>query len=115
VADDNDDGREMLAFLLQREGHVVETAIDGKAALDKMTEFDPDVVVLDLTMPGVNGFDVARRLRKDKAHTPLLVALSGLGQTEDKARAIEAGFDYHFTKPVDVHVLLSLFNERVPK
>ncbi len=115
VADDNDDGREMLAFLLQREGHVVAEAVDGTAALDKIAEFRPDVAVLDLTMPGMNGFDIARRLRKDKARTPYLVALSGLGQAEDKARAIEAGFDHHFTKPVDVHVLLSLFNERVPK
>ncbi|HVQ41812.1 MAG TPA: CheR family methyltransferase, partial [Vicinamibacterales bacterium] len=115
VADDNDDGREMLAFLLQREGHVVATAVDGQAALDQVSEFHPDVAVLDLTMPGVSGFDVARRLRKDNATAPFLVALSGLGQKEDKARAIEAGFDYHFTKPVDVHVLLSLFNEKVAK
>jgi CheY-like chemotaxis protein len=115
VADDNDDGREMLAFLLQREGHVVAGASDGNAALDQIATFHPDVAVLDLTMPGVSGFDVARRLRKDKASTPFLVALSGLGQPDDKARAIEAGFDYHFTKPVDVHVLLSLLHERVPK
>jgi len=115
VADDNEDGREMLAYLLTREGHVVALAADGREALDKAVEFDPDVAVLDIGMPSLNGYDVAARLRKGpKGSRPFLVALSGLGQTEEKARAAEAGFDYHFTKPVDLNALLRLLMERAP-
>jgi len=113
VADDNDDGREMLAYLLSREGHVVEAAEDGQQALEKAVDFGPDVAILDIGMPGLNGFDLARRLRARNRESPLLiVALSGLGQEEDKARAVEAGFDRHFTKPVDVNALLRLLGER---
>ncbi len=68
--------------------------------------FQPDVVILDIGMPGMNGYTVAQRLRQDPATaSAALVALSGLGQQEDKARAAEAGFDRHFTKPVDVNAL----------
>ncbi len=73
------------------------------AALDLAASFQPDVVILDIGMPGMNGYMVAQRLRQDPATaSAALVALSGLGQQEDKARAAEAGFDRHFTKPVDV-------------
>ena len=113
VADDNQDGREMLAYLLSREGHVVAVAEDGQQALDKAVEFGPDAAILDIGMPGLNGYDLARRLRDRNRESPLLlVALSGLGQEEDKARAVEAGFDRHFTKPVDVNALLRLLGER---
>ena len=84
VADDNEDGREMLAFLLTREGHTVVTAEDGARALEKLTTFDADVAVLDLGMPGLNGYDVVRRLRAARAKSPpFLIALSGLGQATD--------------------------------
>jgi len=108
VADDNEDGREMLGFLLRAEGHSVEVAADGPAAIDAAASFHPEVIVLDIGMPGMNGYSVARTLRqKPWASRPTLIALSGLGQQEDKARATEAGFDRHFTKPVDVTDLLA--------
>jgi CheY-like chemotaxis protein len=106
IADDNDDGRDMLVYLLTAEGHTVAQAPDGGAAVEIAGTFRPDVVILDIGMPGMNGYTVAETLRK-KPDTSLvvLVALSGLGQREDKARAAQAGFDRHFTKPVDVNAL----------
>jgi CheY-like chemotaxis protein len=106
VADDNEDGREMLALFLQQKGHQVATAADGPKALAAVADFRPDVAVLDVGMPGLNGYDVAARLRERYGDGSLvLVALSGLGQEADKARAAQSGFDRHFTKPVDVNVL----------
>ena len=106
VADDNDDGREMLAYLLTAEGHTVAQAPDGLTAVETAAAFRPDVAILDIGMPGMNGYAVAETLRKSADTASLvLVALSGLGQQEDKARAAQAGFDRHFTKPVDVNTL----------
>ncbi len=106
VADDNDDGREMLSFLLTTDGHVVAALADGPSVLAGIEAFKPDVVILDIGMPGMHGYAVAESLRANPAFTSLpIVALSGLGQVEDKSRAYEAGFDRHFTKPVDVAAL----------
>jgi signal transduction histidine kinase/ActR/RegA family two-component response regulator len=106
VADDNDDGREMLEFFLKSEGHTVTTAIDGPSALAAALEGNPDVAILDIGMPGLSGYTVAERIRGQRdGGAPVLVALSGLGQDEDKARAETAGFTHHFTKPVDIHAL----------
>jgi CheY-like chemotaxis protein len=106
LADDNDDGREMLALYLKQKGHIVATAADGKEALREVADFHPDVALLDVGMPGLNGYDVAAELRRHYENPSLvMVALSGLGQDSDKARALQAGFDRHFTKPVDVKVL----------
>ena len=106
VADDNDDGREMLVYLLTADGHTVAEAPDGRAAVDTAATFHPDVVILDIGMPGMNGYTAAQTLRaREETSSVVLVALSGLGQQEDKARAAEAGFDRHFTKPVDVNAL----------
>jgi CheY-like chemotaxis protein len=109
VADDNEDGREMLAFLLAAEGHEVEQAADGPTALETAAVFQPDVAILDIGMPGMNGFKLAETLRAGPHSSSLvLVALSGLGQQEDKTRAAQAGFDRHFTKPVDIQMLRTL-------
>ena len=106
VADDNDDGRDMLVYLLTAEGHTVAEAPDGETAVETAGRFRPDVVILDIGMPGMNGYTVAETLRKNpETSSVVLVALSGLGQQEDKARAAQAGFDRHFTKPVDVNAL----------
>ena len=106
VADDNEDGREMLVYLLTAEGHTVEQAVDGRAAVNIAATFRPDVVILDIGMPVMNGYAAAQTLRQQaEMSSVVLVALSGLGQQEDKARAAEAGFDRHFTKPVDVNAL----------
>ena len=108
VADDNDDGREMMRYFLESEGHTVATAADGPSALTAFETFRPEVVILDLGMPGMSGYTVAEQIRAQD-HQPLrLIALSGLGQEEDKRHAVEAGFDVHFTKPVDIPALNKL-------
>ena len=103
----------MLAFLLQHEGHTVAAAADGPAArLVAAAEFEPDVAILDIGMPGINGYEVAQRAAEAGSAAPVvLIALSGLGQEEDKRRAADAGFDHHFTKPVDIAVLMTVLNE----
>ncbi len=113
VADDSDDGRRMLEVLLTSYGHTVATAEDGSRAIAIAAEFHPDVAILDIGMPGLNGYEVAARLRdRDPERPALLIAMSGWGQTEDKQRAIDAGFDHHFTKPADVQSLLALLGHQ---
>jgi PAS domain S-box-containing protein len=110
VVDDNRDAAESLGTLLRLHGHDVQIAHDGPGALAAAGEHQPEVVFLDIGMPGMNGYEVARRLRADFANGFLLVALTGWGQDADRARSREAGFDYHLVKPVDpetVHRLLA--------
>ena len=114
VADDYADGREMLAFFLERQGHVVATAADGSDALAVALTFTPEVAILDIGMPGVSGHVVARELRKQRGEGLTLVALSGLGEAADKTRAAEAGFDRHFTKPVDISELATFLADLRP-
>ena len=116
VADDNEDGLEMLSFFLKGEGHTVATAVDGPSALTVAAEFQPDVAILDIGMPGLNGYQVAEQLRVLRKASPLvLIALSGLGQEEDRARAAAAGFDRHFTKPVDIPALMNALAMAAPR
>jgi len=102
VVDDNIDAAESTAAYLRLEGHEVKTVNDGNDALASVRVFAPHVIVLDIGLPGLDGYAVARRLRADgdTSHT-LLIALTGYGQKEDRDRAKEAGFDHHFTKPAD--------------
>jgi DNA-binding response OmpR family regulator len=96
----------MLEYLLTADGHTVAKAADGREAVETAATFRPDIAILDIGMPGLNGYSVAQALRENSQTSSLvLVALSGLGQREDKARAISAGFDRHFTKPVDINSL----------
>ena len=102
VVDDNADAAESIAAYLRLEGHVVKTAMDGQLALECMQVFAPQVVVLDIGLPGLSGYDVARELRRGPTtRDALLIAVTGYGQREDRARAAEAGFDQHFVKPAD--------------
>jgi signal transduction histidine kinase len=101
VVDDNRDAAQTLAELLELIGHAPATAHDGASALDMLRDFEPDVVLLDIGLPDINGYEVARRIRAMGAGSPRLVALTGWGQPDDKRRAAEAGFDAHWTKPVD--------------
>jgi PAS domain S-box-containing protein len=102
VVDDNEDGAESLAVLLRLEGHKVWVAKDGPAALAAALADPPEMVVLDLGMPGMDGFEVARRLRgQPGSKDVLLVALTGWAQEEDRRRCYEAGFDGHLPKPVE--------------
>jgi len=109
IADDNRDAAESLGILLEMEGHEVVLAHDGKEALDAFEHEHPEVVLLDIGMPEMNGYEVARRVRQDPAgRDTTLVAVTGWGQDSDRARAVEAGFDYHFTKPVEPRRLVDL-------
>lgn len=109
IADDNRDGLESLAALLSMHGHEVHVAADGSEALAQAERVRPDVVLLDIGMPGLTGYEVASRIRaSDWGRQMLLVALTGWGQAEDQARARAAGFDHHITKPLDLERLLGL-------
>jgi CheY-like chemotaxis protein len=100
VVDDNADAAESLASLLELSGHETRVANDGEAAVRAAHEFRPEIVFLDIGMPGKDGYEVARELR-DSADTRdvVLVALTGWGAKDDRARSRQAGFDHHLTKP----------------
>jgi CheY-like chemotaxis protein len=111
VADDNLDAIEILAMFLERAGHIVHTAYDGAAALAAIKSFKPDVAVLDIGMPKMDGYEVARELRSDPTSPSLvLIALTGWGQAEDHRKSREAGFDYHLIKPVQPSTLVKLLS-----
>jgi CheY-like chemotaxis protein len=111
VVDDNHDAADSLGMLLQFLGAEVMVVHDGHAALAAIRSFKPAVVLLDLGMPGMNGLEVARRMREDPStHGITLVALTGWGQREDRRRTSEAGFDYHLVKPADVGMLQSILS-----
>src|SRR5262249_2623641 len=98
-----------LEWLLQMEGHEGLICHDGTAALAAAETFQPEVVLLDIGLPGMDGYKVARRLREQPVgQKALLVALTGYGQQEDRHRSSEAGFDHHLVKPVDHELLRSL-------
>ncbi len=102
VVDDNVDAAESLAMLLRLSGYDVRTANDGSAALEAARAFHPEAVVLDVGLPGMDGYEVARRLRREPgAEGLLLIALTGYGQEEDQRRSARAGFDHHLVKPAD--------------
>jgi len=101
VVDDNEDAAELLGFMLEQEGFEAVIVKDGPAALESAGAVLPNVVILDIGLPGMNGYEVAMRLRQDKRLSDVaIIALSGFGSPEDKRRALDAGFDLHLTKPV---------------
>ncbi len=100
VVDDNKDSANSLAVLIQLMGHEAAAAFDGPTALAIATDFKPDLVLLDLTMPGMDGFAVARELRSRQGNAALsIIALTGFGQSDFLRATKEAGFDSHLTKP----------------
>ena len=110
VADDNRDSADGIATLLQFDGHDVRVAYSGIDALRLAEEFRPQLALLDIGMPGMNGHELARRIRaSDIGRDILLVAVTGWGQEEDKRLAEAAGFDQHRVKPVDLDSLEPLF------
>jgi CheY-like chemotaxis protein len=109
VVDDNKDAADSLAMLLRLQGHDVRVAHDGAAAIDVTKDYRPELVFLDLGMPGMDGYEVARRLRRQPGlETVKLAALTGWGQEEDRRRTSEAGFDHHFVKPPDPNAVEKL-------
>jgi PAS domain S-box-containing protein len=116
VVDDNVDAAEALVQLLRISGHDVLEAHDGETALKTAEAFRPDVVLLDIGLPRLSGHEVARRLREQPwGRTPLLVALTGWGQGEDRRKSREAGFDHHLVKPVDLGTLNALLATGLPR
>jgi PAS domain S-box-containing protein len=106
LVDDNADAADSLSLLLQLGGHTTCIARDGPEALKVVTEFKPDIVLLDIGLPGMTGYDVARAIRRmPELGSPLLVAVTGWGAPEDRLRSKEAGFDEHLTKPVDISMI----------
>ena len=109
VADDSQDGADSLAFLLKAAGHDVITTYDGRSAIQSAEFHRPDVVLLDIGMPEVSGYDVARAIRRESWGRPMrLIALTGWGQAEHRRRSLEVGFDDHLVKPVELDVLENL-------
>jgi PAS domain S-box-containing protein len=109
VADDSQDGADSLAFLLKAAGHEVHTSYDGRTAIRLAEELKPDVVLLDIGMPEVSGYDVARAIRREVwGRNMRLIALTGWGQAEHRRRSLEVGFDDHLVKPVELDLLENL-------
>jgi CheY-like chemotaxis protein len=111
VADDLRDSAESLALMLRLGGHDIQTAHDGLEAVQAAAAFRPDVVLLDIGMPKMNGYEAARHIRQQPwGKRMVLIALTGWGQAEDRRRTTEAGFDYHLVKPVEPKALEELLN-----
>jgi PAS domain S-box-containing protein len=112
VVEDNADAREGLRLLLTYAGHEVETSEDASSGLDKLKSFRPEVALIDIGLPGVDGYALARMARQTpEANATYLVALTGYGQAEDRQKALDAGFDTHMTKPVDPAKLCAFLTE----
>ena len=115
VVDDNKDAADSLAMLLQLEGCTVATAADGAEALAAFDRLQPEIVLLDIGLPDIDGYEVARRMRSRQGpKKAMLIALTGWGQDQDKRRAAQAGFDEHLTKPVNLDLLRMLMNVAKP-
>jgi two-component system, sensor histidine kinase len=108
IIEDNADARDALRVLLELEGHAVEAAGEGQQALDLARAKDPDIALVDIGLPGIDGYEIARRVRARDPRRPILIALTGYGQPEDRQRATEAGFDDVLVKPVDPTALATL-------
>jgi DNA-binding response OmpR family regulator len=110
IVDDLADAADSLAIYLRKLGYTVQTAYDGATALETAAVFGPQVILLDIALPKLNGYRVAEQLRqRDELQSACLIALSGYGSAVDVATAQQAGFDHHFIKPVDLEKLLSVF------
>ncbi len=108
IVDDSEDARESMALLLRSEGHEVNLAEDGQSGLDAALSQTPDVALVDIGMPGMDGYQVAQEIRKRIRQPISLVAMTGYGQAEDVRRAMEAGFDAHMVKPAEFAALIEL-------
>ena len=112
VIEDNHDSRELLRELLESAGFTCRTADTGTSGLALIDEFRPHVALVDVGLPEIDGFEVARRVRRDTSHAATqLIALTGYGRAVDRTTATEAGFDAHLVKPVDPDHLLALLGQ----
>ena len=111
IVDDNVDTTTSMALLLNASGHEVQTAHDGPTALDAAVDYRPDVVILDIGLPGLNGYEVARRMRHQAALADaVLIAITGYGQETDRQTALAAGFNHHLVKPVDFALVRNILS-----
>ena len=115
VVEDNADSRELLVMLLERFGHVAYAAEDGPSGVDQALQHLPDVVLVDIGLPGLDGYGVAKQLRSKLDRSVYLIALTGYGQPADRDRALAAGFDAHFTKPLDLGAFSKLLATLRPR
>jgi CheY-like chemotaxis protein len=116
VVDDNADGAELLALSLEELGHTATTASDGLSALELAKELKPEIVLLDIGLPVMDGYEVATRMREIFGErTPMLIAVTGYGQESDRARSKAAGFDHHLVKPIDLAVLGKMVSADLPR
>ena len=114
IADDNIDAAEILSLLLQVSGHITDIAHDGQTALTQIREFRPDIAIVDIGMPGMNGYEVAKAVREiHDLNDVVLVALTGWGSEQDRFLSRQAGFNHHLIKPVDMEVIEKLVAEMV--
>jgi len=111
VVDDNRDVAGSMAMVLEMMGHRVEMVHDGPAAIEKAASWQPDAILLDIGMPGMNGYEVARQIRGQGQEGLMIVAVTGWGQEDDRQLSKEAGFDAHLVKPVDIDMLMQVFAE----
>ena len=115
IVEDNDDVADMLAMLVEELGGETRVARDGYAGVKSVTEFHPDVILLDIGLPGMDGYETCRRIRMEAAgHDAVIVALTGWGQEQDKQRALAGGFDAHLTKPADPATLGRILADAQP-
>jgi CheY-like chemotaxis protein len=111
LVEDNDDARGMLQRILQAHGHLVSVARDARAGLEAAAAGSPSVAVVDIGLPGMDGYEFARAMRERLGQGVRLIAVTGYGTEDHRQRAAEAGFDAHLTKPVDIDRLLGLIAE----
>ena len=112
LVEDNKDTLASLAAVLRYEQYDVVTATDGLLALEMAKAYPPDIVLLDICLPGIDGYEVARALRKQDPTRPLYIAaITGYDKAEDKSRAFEAGFDAHLTKPAHPFAVIRLLED----
>ena len=106
VVDDNRDAADTLSTLLAADGFSVSTAYDGNSAVERFREQKPDVIVMDIGLPGIDGYEAVRQIRKEPGGKEILmIALTGWGQESARQQAAEAGYDHHLVKPVDLNIL----------
>ena len=110
IVEDHEDAREALRALLELEGHRVDAAGNGSHAIELVRAQPPDIALIDIGLPEVDGYEVARQIRALAPRCPYLIALTGYGQPEDVKRALEAGFDAHLLKPVDPDALATVLS-----
>lgn len=116
VVDDNEDAATTLAILMAEAGYEVKTAFNGKTALEIAWQFDPDVCILDINMPGMSGYDLARRLREiPRCNAPVMATLTAYNDIGHLDCAANAGFDLHFTKPAEIDDMVRQIEDSIKR